>query len=239
MHYYAVNNWPGIAGDIDFDYISYIESKDSNLSDYFSVTNQLNSNPNQSNIDLFHMAATISALLYSSEWSDGNGIVDSIKHQFMFEYHLDNLAGWAGDFQQIVHDSAYKAKSEGVDFFDEIFSAMGSDDSRFSYSDWVTDADAVNIVNKINSSNNSLYEILKNYYNFGLNNRFTEFAKTFTRSDVVCYANYKFMSVEIWPIYDYSTDDEEYVEISLNQSGEATAAFMIYLEDLIVNETKN
>jgi Mg-chelatase subunit ChlD len=157
-HRYCIGNWPGVGGSLNQDFVDYVKNKDLELYSYFEKTSYISSSPNQNDIDLYHMAATITAIIYKSDSSDG------IKQGIMNEKHLNNLAGWAGDLQTLVYDCALYSANNNIDFENYFVSCLGDNNSRCGITDLKSDADAVNIACDILTSSNSFNQILEDYY---------------------------------------------------------------------------
>ena len=186
---------------------------------------------NEYYIDLYHMAATISAILYKSSSSDG------FKQGLMPEKHLDNLAGWAGDLQTFVYDCAFYAVNNDADFDDYFNLYLVDDDSRCGITDLNSDSDAINITSKIFQSN-SFKEILSKYYSSEFSNRFSLFLSNGlnnSQKSISVYTNKKYITVT-WPIYDYKKNEDGYVDIKSEYSKKASEIFWDYINNLADKE---
>jgi hypothetical protein len=179
-HKYCVGNWPGIGGPLEQGFVDYIEKNDKSLKSYFEKTDLIKSSPNELDIDLYHMAATISAILYQSDPSDGGGSFGgAMKHGLLSENILNDLSGWAGDLQTFIVQCDQKHKSVGLSYSDYFKQKIGAkEDTLFSLYDLNADADAVNLTSKMLGpidNFNSLEKVLKEYYSTGINKRFSSF----------------------------------------------------------------
>jgi len=181
---YIGGDWPGTAGAIDQDFIDYINAMLPELATYFSVDSTLYG------ADLPHMFATLSALFYESNFGDGiksgltlEGILNGIKFQFIPEGVLNNLAGWAGDLQQLMKEDVFKNMSTNdLNDYNAVYNAtksfLGNQDSHFPLSDLYADVDAVNLYNL--TQNTYLFNIINGYYTRNLDSRMEDFAVSIT-----------------------------------------------------------
>ena len=162
--------WLLTSGDV-FDYIkNYINEKDPSImkafTKYSSSDNNTFNDPNQNEIDLLHMMATLSAFYPS------NSIISDCKE----------LAGWAADLQSMIYDIKIKAYATDENLNEVALEKTGkilTDDERklpheqkkyvdthFSMSDMLADIDAQNIYHLYSQKENMyLSEMLEDYYN--------------------------------------------------------------------------
>ena len=243
-HKYCVGQWPAVAGEVDMEFINYIKSSHSDIYEFLSNTPFISSEPKSYDIDLYHMSATISAILYRSSFKDGSTLYQHIKYQLMPDYHIDDLAGWAGDLQSLIHDCGLVSKNnKDVDFSLYFKECLGDNNFRFGIYDFNSDADAINLTNMILSKreNGDFEKILQNYYSQGIKYRFTDFLNYGLKNDkdnIMTYAKMRFMNLFVWPIYDYNweTESDEYVYISLAMAQSATDIFWEYVSELVEKE---
>lgn len=224
QHKYCVGNWPGVAGKEDRGFVDYVEQNNIDLYTYFIETESIASKPGLYDIDLNHMAATISAILYESDFSDGP------KHGLMPEKHIDALAGWAGDLLSHIDDSYRYAPDTGMNFVEFFKTYLGDNDYRCGIDDLNSDADAVNIANNIlKKDNTDLNDVMTKYYAKGVSKRYSTFienALSNTKETIDPYTKVNYMFFFRWPILH----DE--VTITPEESQEIKDTFWTYLEDL-------
>ncbi|KAB3534397.1 hypothetical protein F8154_09250 [Alkaliphilus pronyensis] len=166
LHYirrdrYNDSSWTGVAGKIDSGFIEYVNKEKGSLTTYFKTDILVPDPLTGYDIDFVHLTATLNAHIYKTGYSDV-GLEAVIP-----EYHIDNLAGWAGDFQQLMRDVILKTNNsdEYTVLYEEARRQMGNIDpkkSDFPMRDVLADADAVNICNKL--GNKSLSSVLSDYY---------------------------------------------------------------------------
>ena len=162
--------WSLTSGDV-FDYIkNYIDEKDPSImkafTKYTSSDNNTFNDPNQNEIDLLHMMATLSAFYPS------NSIISDCKE----------LAGWAADLQSMIYDVKIKAYGTDENLNEVALEKTGKIltdeerklppeqkkyvDTHFSMSDMLADIDAQNIYYLYSPKDNMyLSEMLEDYYN--------------------------------------------------------------------------
>lgn len=151
---YNASNWIKTAGELNQDFINYVKSVDNELYQYFKNKKYYYADSNGNKGDLYHLAATITGLIYESNFSTG------FESGIMPEYHIDNLCGWAGDLQTAMNDAYYFL--DGLDDYDEFKNVMSSligyDKNKSSYvfeehhhhfdmDDVYADVDAYNLYN--------------------------------------------------------------------------------------------
>ena len=188
---YCIGHWPTVSGNYDSEYFNYVNCKCKDVYDYFS--NIINNDSlyiydtfDTQNIDLYHMSATITALMYETDFSDGDGWYDDdnsfltnfkkfiagpVANQFSSEKYLDALSGWGGDLQQIMVDAKrfcyINGEPNNIELYKNyIMDNLGKDnsESRFSFSDLVTDVDAVIISDRIKNDSYTVSEAVREYY---------------------------------------------------------------------------
>ncbi|HRR77715.1 MAG TPA: hypothetical protein P5191_13040 [Ruminococcus sp.] len=166
----------------------------------------------------------------------------------LFEYHFDNLGGWAGDLQTLMVDNYIY--SDYDTFYDAMYNSIG--DKSFKYDDLYADTDAYNIFVILEEDDDSLRNAFFNYYTNGYKKRFTSFTNNWDKdqiSDTVYkytkndYTPTDYMPIKIdllskkikkhWPLFE---KDGIVYNFSIDQSRAARDAFVIFLMERINNE---
>lgn len=240
---YVGNNWDGTGCPIDTDFVEYVKQENLELYDYFANTNIYYANEKGDEGDLYHMAATMTALIFKSDYSYG------LKFGAMPEYHIDRLAGWAGDLQSVMSEIA-KQKDENGNFLyveylefrivlDELIGFDSKTDVksynmeyRFNMNDVFADVDAENLFDILERGTH-IEETFFEYFEEGYEKRFTTFTKGCGRTEIWeitnIYAEYKYLNLVKWPLL-------KAVSISEEQSYAATDAYTDFLMEMIENE---
>jgi hypothetical protein len=207
---YTVGNWIGTSGSIDYYYnfIQAIKNNHNDLYTYFEKTSLIQSCLNEYNIDVYHMAATITALLYQSDFTDGDSFIENLEFQFMFDENLDHLAGWAGDMTTQIRECDKQYRNLGISFEQCFKRCLGDDNSLCGITDLNSDADAVNIAYMIRYNNSNLSDILKSYYTYDFKYRFTLLVENanIDKKTIKLFTNKHFMLLFKWPTYNDNTD---------------------------------
>ena len=197
---YVGGNWDGTAGAIDYQFVEYVKNYDPDLYSYFENHSDYIASENGDTGDLYHLAATMSALIYESTFDDGRlfGLIP--------EKNIDSLAGWAGDLQTAMNDAAiavgdwadYDVYREAMkdliacDSVDKVYEKYPNlkklreknEDIHFKLNDLYADIDAINIKNMI-SRGDSLCESLNKYFSEGYKKRFTTFVDDKSRDSFI------------------------------------------------------
>ena len=159
---YIEDEWKVVAGIIDEDFIDFVNSENENMLIIIKNKDVIKDPVTGKNIDFHHLIATLNGLVYDTKFSDtyksliGEGIID-------------DLAGWAGDLQQMIITDMYDKKNKKfiVSNYDEAkeqaLSFLGSSSSAFSLDDFYADVDAIGIKRSI-KNNKTLNEIVNSYY---------------------------------------------------------------------------
>ena len=142
--------WTSFLGPIDTNFISYVESKNTNLN---IDNNTIIIDKQNQEIDFIHMLTTLNAYyLYNQTKSS---IIDV------------NYAGWAGDLttlleEVIIYRTNNNVSNKELQIYTD--SLLGTNNiSTFSKEDILSDIDALNI-SKIDTLNTNLYQTLIDYY---------------------------------------------------------------------------
>lgn len=228
---YCGTKWTAAAGAIDSSFVSYVNTHNSELAQYFTIVDEFYwYAPNGDIIDIPHLAATYNVYSYNS--------FDLLGNIFIYEAYINCLGGWAGDLRSLVpiilRDANYT--SDYNILYNKTFELVGAP-GKFSNADLLADVDAFNIWNIVNEwDNNSLKSIFTEYYlNGGTNTRYTDF--------IVDVSNYDFYSTAmivmtdegvelVWPIKKVDNEGKETDEtlnVSLIQYDAICQAFTDYI----------
>lgn len=138
---YSDTFWPIVAGPIDDNFCNIIDTLYKNMN--FTFYDPVNDANNvRIKYDIAHLAATLNALIFNCIGAEEN--LDTLS---------DLYAGWAGDALSFTNNIS-KAKDSGVT---DLLTWANQNicnlkvESKFSYSDYLADIDALNIANSINS----------------------------------------------------------------------------------------
>ncbi len=221
---YTGFQWDIVGGEIDYDFNNYIESNYPDTYKYFENYQKyygFKDSNSLDNIDLYHFAATYSGYLYETSAEDTqnidtnfvsnelyDAIIDLIAQNSgrMFEFHINNLSGWAGDFQTLVVD-CINDKDISDDMYEMVFEGIGATSGMFTREDELADADAYNI-NKIGGR--YISEAMYKYYDLNgkYNKRYTMFTNNMSRKRIEnlthTYSKKYFVKIPLnipWPIY--------------------------------------
>ena len=190
---YNTEKWEKVAGAIDYRFIEYIKNNNPDLYYFFEMNTEYFAEMPKENIekkgDLYHLAATMSALLYESNFKNGKF------YGIMEEKHIDALAGWAGDLQTAMNDAVlavgknadYLTYSEAMgiliacDIGDEVYDEYPNlkalreegKDIHFREDDMYADVDAVNLYENI--IRESITVALYDYFRSGFKTRYGQF----------------------------------------------------------------
>lgn len=173
---YNNSYWPGIVGAWDQTFISLIQDDYPELYQYFIRDfegneeydeNYLIMLPDSSDdhIDIIHMFATLNRLYYS-----GNTTFAGVNTLGLLNNQVDDLSGWAGDFQALIRDyyDAGNNHSSYEDIYNSFYPMIGNDTYFCSYTDIISDMDACNLYALLSASNittgTQLSSIIRGYY---------------------------------------------------------------------------
>ena len=230
---YNNENWEEVAGEINTQFVSYIQSNYLSLYSYFTVSSNEElyfDDPNDmGSVDFVHLCATLNGLIYDST---------SFKSFVAGEANVDNLCGWAGDLQTLCIDVLnYTNDSENYNtVYNATLTLLGtqsSNESSFSMSDLLADVDAYNIYNDMNSSCSNFVTAFEYYYVSNYTTRFTDFTNNWQKTQIYnCVRKYTtntFVFFVDWPLLNG-------YEISDVQADAIAAAFTDYIWGLIQDE---
>ena len=230
---YNNDEWKTVAGDIDMDFVEYIENNYPQLyselmiipgDDYFFE------DPNKmGEIDFIHMCATLNGLLY-----DSKGFESAVAG----ENNIDNLCGWAGDLQTLCIDILRHTDNSNnyETIYDATLTLLSNQDSSvtsFSMSDLLADVDAYNLYNGINSDRSNFIRAFNEYYSSQYSMRFTNFTNSWSKQRIYdcvrCYTTNTFFLGIDWPLL-------KGYKITSTQSDAIAQAFTDYIWGLIQDE---
>lgn len=238
---YVGGNWNGTGCPIDTDFVEYVKNQNVELYNYFANTKSYYANELGDEGDLYHMAATMTALMFKSGWTYG------YKFGLMREYHIDRLAGWAGDLQSAMYDVCIICddKKELYDTYDEFKVFMkeiiGYDPTKmiktlehhevFNMNDVYADVDADNIYDLL-QQDFSIRQAFSTYYEDSIDKRFILFTNSWSKEKiektVEIYTNGTYFGV-VWPLFNGKKFEEA-------QSKAARDAFVEFLMEMVENE---
>ena len=230
-NYMNLEFWGLAAGDVDSGFVSYVQTQNAELYEYFTITSELYwYRSNGEKIDIPHLAATYNIYQFDTFGQIGSAVLP--------EYWIDNLGGWAGDLRSIIpyimRDVEYTTDYDSI--YDETMSQIGSSSSQFSMPDLLADVDAYNLYNSVVVS--SLATTFNNYYiNGGTNTRYTDFTNDWTKTEIFSLTkemmtNSVVNSNAVWPLKKLNASGQstsERLSLSDNQMNAICNAFADYL----------
>lgn len=200
--------WDGTGGIIDDEFKNYISTYYPELYSYFETTSVYYADDSGNLGDFYHFAATMNGLIYESDYSSCTDDDYKLAFQLLPEGHIDNLAGWAGDYQQFVRDNVVDYVNIYCDYssmYDYVYSQlfMGASESSFSMDDLYADVDALNV--SLANDNETLSDTMRIYFDESINQRFTLFVDHADLNKLSDYSSVAYI-VNIfgwtrWPLY--------------------------------------
>ena len=162
--------WDFTAGNIDQGFISYVDGNSTIMQELFGNENKINyfCDANGVDVDLYHLCATLNALFYVECYP-------SLATELG-----QNLAGWAGDLQQMIPSVFETIGAEATD--EEIYNYVlkqlqDGTLSAFTNDDLVADLDAFCIYTGLkNIVLDKPEQYMSYYYTYDFNDRFVIFA---------------------------------------------------------------
>lgn len=238
---YNSGSWSEVAGAINQNFVSYVNSQNAVLSTFFAYSPTYDQNTyvydkRYGKVDLIHMVATMNGIMKGGT---------SFESLIVGRWHVANLSGWAGDLQTLIIDTI-KVTNNSNDYYtfmNMFFQLMGDDNYSFSLADLMADVDAYNLINDWIAGywgGRSLGTALNYYYNGwtipndknwydGYDIRFQAFlngdSKETFKSTVAKYTDNFFRDYVYpvqWPLFKGYT-------IQSNQSNAARDAFTDYI----------
>ena len=235
---YVEGNWIDVAGEIDEDFIAYVNNQNSFMATIFSGVKNDNDIAGNSagafiydyegnKIDFYHLCAVLSGLIYNTT------VLDTFK-SLIGEAHIDNLCGWAGDLQQLIVDDILPSINNNDNYdvvYNKTLELMGESDSSFSMEDLFADTDAYNIYRSIDYSN--LSETFVTYYSWGYNERYSKFTNNWSKVEIYnCVRAYTTHISPVgitWPLFGGATTTS-------TQADAIAQAFTDFIWERICNE---
>lgn len=148
---YISDKWDGTGKAIDKGFVEFVKERDEGLYTYFTSTSDYYANENKDSGDLYHLAATLTGMVYLSSLSDG------WKFGLMPDAYIDDLAGWAGDLQTAMNDAMiitnynqdydiFKATMDNLIGYNPVVNDIYTGFSHtFDLDDMYADVDAANL----------------------------------------------------------------------------------------------
>ena len=221
---YTKEKWIGTGGKIDTKFVDYVKSKDEELYKYFATKKEIYANKKFETLDLYHMAATLTGIMYDTDSSDVKYLfknpddLKAIGLNVFPENIIDDQAGWAGDIHTLMNDTMKKIKDKKEDknkntkyvpkykeFYDTFSALLGDKNYSFGSDDIFADVDAYNIGKKL--ENKDTKSIFFSYYSEGYKKRFTNFldnADGYVLDGMVYFFTKEtYLDSIKWPLLDY------------------------------------
>lgn len=235
---YVEGNWIIVSGEIDRDFITYVNNQNPLMATIFSgVKNDKDIAGNSAGafiydyegnkIDFYHLCAVLSGLIYDTS------VHDSVK-ALIGEAHIDNLCGWAGDLQQLIVEDILPSINNSNNYdvvYSKTLELMGRSDSCFSMEDLFADTDAYNIYRSIDYSN--LSETFVSYYSWGYNARYAKFTNYWSKEKIYncvrTYTTHLSPVLITWPLFGDATTTS-------TQADAIAQAFTDFLWERVCNE---
>jgi len=249
---YIGSTWDQIGGKIDVEFVDYVKNSNPELAEYFASGSDGKSlfviDPDTGgNIEITHLAATMTGLLYATSMKDGSGLEGKAKTTLMREHHLDNLSGWAGDLQTFVR--YIKKVTNDSDDYSTVYSMaskrLGTPNTTFDMSDMLADVDAVNI-RKLLGGSLSIGDVFIDYYKSGYKTRYSSFVKSIVGKNaskkglngwVDDYTSDKYLGAIKWPLYKGDPDkDIPEITVIKNQGNAIRDAFTDFIWSRVESE---
>ena len=223
---YIEEKWIGTGGKIDTKFVDYVKNQDEELYKYFATKKSIYANKKFETLDLYHMAATLTGIMYDTDSSDVKYLFknpDDLKAMGLNvfpENIIDELSGWGGDIHTLMNDTMRVIRKEqelkgNIDFenyiptYEEFYSTfsrlLGDKKYSFGSDDIFADVDAYNIGKEL--ENKDTKSIFFSYYSEGYKKRFTNFldnADGYVLDGMVYFfTKEKYLDSIKWPILDY------------------------------------
>ncbi len=235
---YTDLTWAGTGGAINPNYNIFVYNENPDLYAYFQSQQHYYTDYNYGYGDLYHFAATLSGLIHNSTYNSGSDFWSGMKFQFMSENIIDDLSGWAGDFQQLVRDDIdprYADYSCYSDMYDLAYSLFFEEGASFSLLDLNSDVDAVNIY-ALNNEDDCFSDTMATYYMDMMNCRLSLFDSNARLESIVYYSReyYQFSYYETrWPLFENDAGESLVTHIDAIYWNAIQEAFLDKLDYLI------
>ncbi len=243
---YRKGEWIAVGGEVDRTFVKTVKKEARELYDYFAETTHIDANPQGEKVDLYHMAATMSALFYKTDALDGEftQLKRMIGYQFMPEAYLDDMAGWAGDLQTLMNEVDNSPEAhETYDEFRRVFqSKLAMPGTCFSLEDMYADVDAYNIY--VLAEQGTLAQAFSDYYETGYQTRFTTFTEYRSQKEieerVEIFTKETFLGNR-FPLFEENDAKSDRIlhTYSKEQSAAARDGFVEYIMTQIEREKKD
>lgn len=238
---YADGLWDYVAGEIEEDFVDYVERNNKYIYDFFNTKSLLIYDRNGSPIDFLHLCATMNGIIV------GGGTY--WKALVVGQTHVRNLAGWAGDLQTLVVETyaLTEASNSYSTFYATFFAMMGSEEHSFGMKDLLADVDALNFANNWISNywqSNLFGSACRYYYNninipgtgwtSKANLRFSQFFGSLTKTQfadtVGDYTKQNWALGIEWPLYAQKAKEWDLdLDLTDTQSDAARDAFTDFM----------
>lgn len=240
-NYMDLDFWGLAAGDVDQGFVSYVQSNNTEIYDFFTIPTGADYYWYRTNgevIDIPHLAATYNIYQFDTFGAIGSAILP--------ESWIDNLGGWAGDLRSIIpfvmRDVGYSTDYNTI--YAETMSQIGASigESYFTMPDLLADVDAYNLFNSVNV--NSLKETFNAYYGSTVSTRYTDFTNGWTYQSIFdltknMMTNSVVNSSQVWPLKkvdNQGVKTSEGLSLTDNQMNAICYAFADYLWERIAME---
>ncbi len=214
---YISDNWDGTGKAIDNGFVEYVKERNAELYKYFASTSDYYANEKKEVGDLYHLAATITGMVYESSFSSG------LEFGFMPDAYIDDLAGWAGDLQTAMNDAITITKyNQDYDIFKvAMINLIGYnpavDDTyiyvshTFDLDDMYADVDAVNLF-RLLKADDSIKTVLHGYFGSAYQKRYTSFingvGENRLKRQIYVYTKNDFAFGRKWPLFKYDFEKQ-------------------------------
>ncbi len=243
---YRKGDWVAVGGEVDRTFVKAVKNEARKLYDYFAETKYIAANPQGGKVDLYHMAATMSAYFYETDALDGKltQIKRMLGYQFMPEAYLNDMAGWAGDLQTLMNEVDNSSEPHGTyEEFRHVFqSKLAVDGTCFSLEDMYADVDAYNVY--VLSESRTLAQAFSDYYETGYRKRFTRFTESRSQKEmedrVEIFTKERFLGNR-FPLFEENDAKADGIlhSYTKEQSAAARDSFVEYIMAQIEKEKEN
>jgi len=198
---YNDTQWRLTGGSPDSGFQSLIRNTEPALYDYFEKLRNIPGDPSgDTQVDVKHMAAVVTASMYKTTTAN------PIAGLLMSERCYDELAGWAGDVQQMIIHDIHPKITNGTygEYYNLTMEYVGKKGS-FGQDDLYANIDGVNLYNAIRSGGD-IAGVIKQYYQTDYKMRVEKFLGDMTQGtfvgEVKGYTSYRNAERNIaWTLY--------------------------------------
>ncbi len=227
--------WNAVGGAGNSQFYLYVSNYRPDLYDYFLNTTEYYVDNAGNKGDLRHMCATLSGLIHKTDSTYGVGYGANP------EWIIDDMCGWAGDYQQFVAKNVVDNTNPDMDYYavyDYVYTNLFTVNSAFSMEDLYADLDALNI-NELINKGNTLNGAITLYFNGMSDERFTSLVTPIFAYKVFIYSSEKFpieLINKVWPLFEETDDNGNTIypvhDITHVQWAAISLAFIDKLSDL-------